>query len=53
LSPKFGFFEIKTSNYFQDKKSDSDSVQSVTDKELLEIIENGKKVFDTSQSLLG
>jgi len=33
-------------NYFQDKRSDSDSVQSVTDKELLEIIESEKKVFE-------
>jgi len=46
LSPKFGFFKRKTFNYFQDKRSDSDSVQSVTDKELLEIIESEKKVFE-------
>jgi hypothetical protein len=49
MSPKFGFFK-KTSNYFQDKKNDSDSVQSVTDKELLEIIENEKKVFEKDLS---
>ena len=46
MSPKFGFFKRKTFNYFQDKRSDSDSVQSVTDKELLEIIESEKKVFE-------
>ena len=46
MSTKFGFFKRKTFNYFQDKRSDSDSVQSVTDKELLEIIESEKKVFE-------
>jgi hypothetical protein len=50
LSPKFGFFKRKTFNYFQDKRSDSDSVQSVTDKELLEIIESEKKVFEKDLS---
>jgi len=50
MSPKFGFFKRKTSNYFQDKKNDSDSVQSVTDKELLEMIENEKKVFEKDLS---
>lgn len=50
MSPKFGFFKRKTSNYFQDKKSDSDSFQAVTDKELLEIIENEKKVFERDLS---
>jgi DNA repair exonuclease SbcCD ATPase subunit len=50
MSPKFGFFKRKTSNYFQDKKKDSDSVPSVTDKELLEIIENEKKAFEKDLS---
>jgi hypothetical protein len=50
LSAKFGFFKRKTFNYFQDKRSDSDSVQSVTDKELLEIIESEKKVFEKDLS---
>jgi len=50
MSPNFGFFKRKTSNYFQHKKNDSDSVQSVTDKELLEIIENEKKVFEKDLS---
>jgi myosin heavy subunit len=46
LSPKFGFFKRKTLDYFQDKKSDDDSVQSVTDRQLLEIIEKEKKVLE-------
>jgi myosin heavy subunit len=46
LSPKFGFFKRKTLDYFQDKKSHGDSVQSVTDRQLLEIIEKEKKVFE-------
>lgn len=50
MSPKFGFLKRKTSNYFQDKKTDSDSVRSVTDKELLEIIENEKKAFEKDLS---
>jgi len=40
----------KAANYFQDKKSDSDSFQAVTDKELTEIIENEKKVFEKDLS---
>ena len=46
MSPKFGFFKRKTFDYFQDKKSHSDSVQSVTDRRLLEIVEKEKKVFE-------
>lgn len=46
MSPKFGFFKRKTLDYFQDKKSHDDSVQSVTDRQLLEIIEKEKKVFE-------
>ena len=46
MSPKFGFFKRKTSDYFQYKKTDSESVRPVTDKELLEIIENEKKVLE-------
>jgi hypothetical protein len=46
LSPKFGFFKRKTLDYFQDKKSHDDSVQYVTDRQLLEIIEKEKKVFE-------
>jgi len=50
LSPKFGFFKRKTFEYFQDKKSHSDSVQSVTDRHLLEIIEKEKEVFEKDLS---
>jgi hypothetical protein len=50
LSPKFDFFKRKTLDYFQDKKSHSDSVQSVTDRRLLEIIENEKKVLEEDLS---
>jgi len=48
LSPKFGFFKRKTSNHSA-KKSDNDR-QSVTDKELLEIIENEKKALEKDLS---
>jgi hypothetical protein len=50
LSPKFGFLKRKTFDYFQDKKSHSDSVQSVTDRRLLEIIEKEKKVLEENLS---
>jgi hypothetical protein len=50
LSPKFGFLKRKTFEYFQDKKSHSDSVQSVTDRRLLEIIEKEKEVFEKDLS---
>jgi hypothetical protein len=47
LSPKFGFFKRKTSDNFRDKKSYANSVQSVTVKELLEIIEKEKKLLES------
>ena len=50
MSPKFGFLKRKTLDYFQDKKSHSDSVQSVTDSQLLEIIEKEKKVLEEDLS---
>ena len=50
MSPKFGFLKRKTFDYFQDKKSHSDSVQSVTDRRLLEIIEKEKKVLEEDLS---
>ena len=50
MSPKFGFFKRKTFDYFQDKKSHSDSVQSVTDRRLLEIIEKQRKVLEEDLS---
>jgi hypothetical protein len=50
LSPSFGLIKRKTSGFFQDRKSDANSVQSVTDKELLEIIENEKKILEKDLS---
>ncbi|HEY7227149.1 MAG TPA: hypothetical protein VH481_03390 [Nitrososphaeraceae archaeon] len=46
MSPSFGFLKKKTSNFFLDKKSNSNFIQSVTDKELLDIIENEKKILE-------
>ena len=46
MSPKFGFFKRKTSDYFHTKQSQDNSVKSVTDKELLEIIEMEKKALE-------
>ena len=46
MSPGFGFLKKKTSDFFLDKKSNSDFYQSVTDSELLRIIENEKKILE-------
>ena len=46
MSPKFGFFKKKTSDNFHEKNSQTDSIQAVTDKELLEIIEKEKKLLE-------
>jgi len=46
LSPGFGFLKKKTSDFFLDKKGNSDFYQSVTDSELLHIIENEKKILE-------
>ena len=46
MSPRFGFFKRKTPDYFHDKESQADSVKSVSNKELLEIVENEKKVLE-------
>ena len=46
MSPGFGFLKKKTSDFFLDKKSNSDFSQSVTDSELLHIIENEKKIIE-------
>jgi hypothetical protein len=46
LSPGFGFLKKKTSDFFLDKKSNPDYNQSVTDSELLRIIENEKKILE-------
>jgi len=46
LSPRFGFFKRKTSDNIQDKESEANSVYSVSNKELLEIVEKKKKVLE-------
>ena len=46
LSPKFGFFKRKTSDYFHNKQSQDNFVKAVSDRELLEIIESEKKVLE-------
>lgn len=46
MSPKFGFFKRKASDNFHQKKSQPNSVQTITDKELLEIIEKEKKFLE-------
>jgi len=47
LSPKFGFFKRKTSDSFHEKKSETNSIQTVSHKELLEIIEKEKKLLES------
>lgn len=47
MSPKFGFFKRKTSDIFHEKKIQTNSIQTVTDKELLEIIEKEKKLLES------
>ena len=47
MSPKFGFFKRKTSDNFHEKKSQTNSIQTVTDNELLEIIEKEKKLLES------
>jgi hypothetical protein len=46
LSPRFGFFKRKTPDYTHDKEAEAKSVQSVSNIELLEIVENEKKVLE-------
>ena len=46
MSPGFGFLKKKTSEFFLDKKSNSDYNQSITDSELLHVIENEKKILE-------
>jgi len=46
LSPKFGFFKRKTFDNSHEKKNQTNSIQTVTDKELLEIIEKEKKILE-------
>ena len=46
MSPKFGFFKKKTFDNFHEKKIQTNSIQTVTDNELLEIIEKEKKLLE-------
>lgn len=46
MSPNFGFFKRKTSDNFHEKKNQINSIQTVTDKELLEVIEKEKKILE-------
>lgn len=45
MSPKFGFFKRKTTDDHE-KKNQTNSVQAVTDNELLEMIEKEKKLLE-------
>ena len=47
MSPKFGFFKRKTSDNFHEKKSQPNSIQTITYKELLEVIEKEKKLLES------
>ena len=46
MSPRFGFFKRKTSDNFHEKKSQTNSIQTISHKELLEIIEKEKKLLE-------
>jgi hypothetical protein len=46
LSPGFGFLKKKTSDFFLDKKTNSDYNQPIKDSELLHIIEKEKKILE-------
>ena len=46
MSPRFGFFKRRTPDYIHNKESQANSVQSVSNKELLEIVEKEKKVLE-------
>lgn len=46
MSPKFGFFKRKTFDNFHEKKIQSNTIQTVSDKELLDIIEKEKKLLE-------
>lgn len=50
MSPKFGFFKRKTFDYTHDKKSDANFGQTVTDDELLKILEKKKKDIEKELS---
>ena len=46
MSPRFGFFKRKTPDDFHDKEKDANFANSVTNKELLEIVEKEKKAHE-------
>ena len=50
MSPKFGFFKRKTFDYTHDKKSDANFSQTVTDDELLKILDKKKKDIEKDLS---
>ena len=50
VSPKFGFFKRKTFYYAHDKKSDANFTQTVTDDELLKILDKKKKDIEKDLS---
>jgi len=47
LSPRFGFFKRKLSDYSGDNPNEANSFFTVTNKELMKIIEDKKKIFET------
>jgi hypothetical protein len=46
LSPRFGFFKRKISDYSHNNRNEASSFLSVTNKELLKIIQDKKKIFE-------
>jgi len=46
LSPGFGFFKKKISDFSHDKHKESKSILTVTNKELLKIVDDKKKIFE-------
>jgi len=50
MSPKFGFFKRKISDYSHDKKSDANFGQNVTDDELLKILDKKNKSIEKDLS---
>ncbi len=47
MSPRFGFFKRKLSDYSGDNPNEANSFFTVTNKELMKIIEDKKKIFET------
>jgi len=47
LSPRFGFFKRKIPDYNGDKPNETNSLLTVTIKELLKIVEDKKKIIET------